>query len=230
MEFNGSVLGKIYYMGKQLLYVVGIVDMLSMFNGWNDNWMNFMLLFMWCIFDEGGIYVLCILLECCQEVFDVGVVVLECNDFNWLMCDKLIYEDQCKDFFKNDCVMVGLLIIVSVLLLVVIVLGIIGLVSFWVQQCSKQIGICCVFGVIRGQILCYFQIENFLLVLLGIVLGMLVVYVINLVLMNLYELLCMFLYYLLLGVLLLWVLGQVVVFGLVWWVVVVLFVVVMWGV
>ncbi|WP_368854349.1 ABC transporter permease, partial [Gulbenkiania mobilis] len=37
MEPNGSALGKTYYMGKQSLHVVGIVDTLSTPNGWNDN-------------------------------------------------------------------------------------------------------------------------------------------------------------------------------------------------
>ncbi len=56
------------------------------------------------------------------------------------MRDKLTYEDQRKDFFKNDRAMVGLLITVSVSLLVVTALGIIGLASFWCSS-SKQIGI-----------------------------------------------------------------------------------------
>ena len=112
------------------------------------------------------------------------------------MRDKLTYEDQRKDFFKNDRAMVGLLITVSVSLLVVTALGIIGLASFWVQQRSKQIGIRRALGATRGQILRYFQTENFLLASLGIVLGMLAAYAINLALMNLYELPRMPLYYL----------------------------------
>jgi putative ABC transport system permease protein len=109
--------------------------------------------------------------------------------------------------------MVGLLITVSISLLVVTALGIIGLASFWVQQRSKQIGIRRALGATRGQILRYFQTENFLLATLGIVLGMLAAYAINLALMNMYELPRMPLHYLPLGALLLWVLGQIAVFG-----------------
>ena len=97
--------------------------------------------------------------------------------------------------------------------LVVTALGIIGLASFWVQQRSKQIGIRRALGATRGQILRYFQTENFLLATLGIVLGMLAAYAINLALMNMYELPRMPLHYLPLGALLLWVLGQIAVFG-----------------
>jgi putative ABC transport system permease protein len=82
-----------------------------------------------------------------------------------------------------------------------------------VQQRSKQIGIRRALGATRGQILRYFQTENFLLATLGIVLGMLAAYAINLALMNLYELPRMPLLYLPLGALLLWVLGQIAVFG-----------------
>ncbi len=213
MEPNGSALGKTYYMGKQSLHVVGIVDTLSTPNGWSDNWTNSMLLPIRTTFDKGGTYVLRTSPERRQDVLDAGAAALERNDPNRLMRDKLTYEDQRKDFFKNDRAMVGLLITVSISLLVVTALGIIGLASFWVQQRSKQIGIRRALGATRGQILGYFQTENFLLATLGIVLGMLAAYAINLALMNLYELPRMPLHYLPLGALLLWVLGQIAVFG-----------------
>lgn len=213
MEPNGSALGKTYYMGKQSLHVVGIVDTLSTPNGWSDNWTNSMLLPIRTTFDKGGTYVLRTSPERRQDVLDAGAAALERNDPNRLMRDKLTYEDQRKDFFKNDRAMVGLLITVSISLLVVTALGIIGLASFWVQQRSKQIGIRRALGATRGQILRYFQTENFLLATLGIVLGMLAAYAINLALMNLYELPRMPLHYLPLGALLLWVLGQIAVFG-----------------
>lgn len=213
MEPNGSALGKTYYMGKQSLHVVGIVDTLSTPNGWSDNWTNSMLLPIRTTFDKGGTYVLRTSPERRQDVLDAGAAALERNDPNRLMRDKLTYEDQRKDFFKNDRAMVGLLITVCISLLVVTALGIIGLASFWVQQRSKQIGIRRALGATRGQILRYFQTENFLLATLGIVLGMLAAYAINLALMNMYELPRMPLLYLPLGALLLWALGQIAVFG-----------------
>ena len=67
--------------------------------------------------------------------------------------------------------MAGLLGVIVALLLVT-GLGIVGLASFWVAQRRKQIGIRRAVGATRGNILRYFQTENFLLATLGIVLGM----------------------------------------------------------
>ncbi len=87
--------------------------------------------------------------------------------------------------------------------------GIIGLASFWVQQRTRQIGVRRALGATRGQILRYFQLENFLLATLGIVLGMLMAYGINQLLMSRYELARLpFSYYLPVGAVTLWALGQ----------------------
>ena len=93
-------------------------------------------------------------------------------------------------------------------LLLVTALGIIGLASFWVQQRRRQIGIRRALGATRGDILRYFQTENFLIVTGGIVLGMALAFGLNLMLMKLYELPRLPLYYLPIGALVLWGLGQ----------------------
>ena len=82
---------------------------------------------------------------------------------------------------------VGLLIGVALALLFVTALGIVGLASFWVQQRTRQIGIRRALGATRGDILRYFQTENFILATLGIVLGMALAYAINLLLMSKYQ-------------------------------------------
>jgi putative ABC transport system permease protein len=97
-------------------------------------------------------------------------------------------------------------------LLVVTALGIVGLASFWVQQRTKQIGIRRALGATRGQILRYFQTENFLLATIGIALGMLLAYAINQLLMSKYELPRLPLMYLPVGAIALWLLGQFAVF------------------
>lgn len=212
MEPNGSALGKTYYMGNQQLHVVGIVEHLATPTGWNNNRTESMILPARNPYGD-GIYMLRTAPERRQEVLKAALATLERNDPNRLVREKLTYEEQRDDFFKNDRAMVGLLVTVCVALLVVTALGIVGLASFWVQQRSKQIGIRRALGATRGQILRYFQTENFLLATVGIVLGMLAAYAINLALMNLYELPRMPLLYLPLGAVLLWILGQVAVFG-----------------
>jgi putative ABC transport system permease protein len=102
---------------------------------------------------------------------------------------------------------------VIVALLIVTALGIVGLASFWVQQRTKQIGIRRALGATKGQILRYFQTENFLLATLGIALGMLGAYGINQLLMSQYELPRLPLLYLPVGALAVWLLGQIAVLG-----------------
>jgi putative ABC transport system permease protein len=106
-----------------------------------------------------------------------------------------------------------LLVAVCIALLVVTALGIVGLASFWVQQRTKQIGVRRALGATRGQILRYFQTENFLLATLGIVIGMMLAYGINQLLMGKYELPRLPAIYLPIGAVVLWLLGQLAVFG-----------------
>jgi len=133
---------------------------------------------------------------------------------------RIIVEENTKtmetlrgEFYQSARSMAWLLGIVCVGLLVITALGIIGLASFWVQQRTKQIGVRRALGATRGQILSYFQTENFLLATIGIVLGMLAAYGINQLLMSKYELARLPLYYLPVGAVALWLLGQVSVFG-----------------
>jgi len=122
-------------------------------------------------------------------------------------------SDLCERYFRNDRAMAGMLVGVIAALLGVTALGIVGLASFWVAQRRKQIGIRRAIGATRGDILRYFQTENFLIVTLGIALGMLLAFVLNAVLMKFYELPHLPLYYLPVGALVLWGLGQLAVLG-----------------
>lgn len=117
-------------------------------------------------------------------------------------------EDLRYETFKNDRIMAGLMLGVIAALLLVTALGIVGLASFWVAQRRKQIGVRRALGATRGDILSYFQTENFLIVTLGIALGMVLAYAVNLLLMQKYELPRLPLVYLPVGAVALWVLGQ----------------------
>jgi putative ABC transport system permease protein len=121
--------------------------------------------------------------------------------------------DLRADYFKSDRIMIDLLIGVIVTMLGVTALGIVGLASFWVQQRRRQIGIRRAIGATRADILHYFQTENFLIVTGGIVLGMVLAYGLNLLLMQHYELPRLPVYYLPIGALTLWGLGQLAVLG-----------------
>ena len=142
-----------------------------------------------------------------------AVATLNKNDPNRLIWRETTFEKGRAEFFADDRDMVGLLLIVSALLLLVTALGIVGLASFWVQQRTKQIGIRRALGATRGQILHYFQTENFLLATLGIVIGMVLAFGINHWLMAAYELPRLPWYYLPAGAAALWGLGQLSVLG-----------------
>lgn len=111
-------------------------------------------------------------------------------------------------YFLTSRVMAGLLAGVVVALLGTTALGIVGLASFWVAQRRKQIGVRRALGATSGDILRYFQIENFLIVTIGIALGMALAFGINAGLMKFYELPRLPAWYLPVGSVTLWVLGQ----------------------
>jgi putative ABC transport system permease protein len=123
------------------------------------------------------------------------------------------YTDMRARFFQRDTTMIGLLVAAALALLFVTALGIAGLASFWVQQRTRSIGIRRAIGATRGDILHYFQTENFLIVTGGIALGTILAFMLNAVLMQHYELPRLPLYYLPIGALMLWLLGQLAVLG-----------------
>jgi len=123
------------------------------------------------------------------------------------------FEQLRREYYQEDRAMAWLLVAVCIALLVVTALGIVGLASFWVQQRTKQIGVRRALGATRGQVLRYFQTENFLLATIGIALGMLFAFAINQLLMGKYELPRLPLMYLPIGAVLLWLLGQIAVYG-----------------
>jgi putative ABC transport system permease protein len=134
--------------------------------------------------------------------------------------DRIIMEENTKtleqlrhEYYQAPRAMAWLLGIVCVALLLITALGIIGLASFWVQQRTKQIGVRRALGATRGQILRYFQTENFLLASIGIGLGMLLAFAINQLLMGKYEMARLPLLYLPVGAVLLWGMGQLAVFA-----------------
>jgi len=148
-----------------------------------------------------------------EEVLKAAVAQLEKNSARRLILREGTFTDVIQDYYREDRAMAWLLVAVIVSLLVVTALGIVGLASFWVQQRTKQIGIRRALGATRGQILRYFQTENFLLASIGILIGMILAYGINQMLMGKYELPRLPLLYLPVGAVLLWLLGQAAVYG-----------------
>ncbi|MEO8777113.1 MAG: FtsX-like permease family protein [Rhodanobacter sp.] len=122
--------------------------------------------------------------------------------------DAQTYAHMRASYFQGDTTMIGLLLASALGLIFVTALGIAGLAGFWVQQRRRSIGIRRAIGATRGDILRYFQTENFLIVSVGVVLGLLLAVLLNLILMKHYELPRLPLFYLPIGALAMWLLGQ----------------------
>ena len=207
-----SALGKtIYSWGDEPTTVVGIVESLIRPNdngGPAESQSSFILP----VSGSGGPYVLRTKPERRAEVMAAAQTALEQASARRILVNNRTFDEVIADHYRQDRAMAWLLATVIAALLIVTGFGIVGLASFWVQQRTKQIGIRRALGATRGQILRYFQIENFLLSSIGIVLGMLLAYAINQLLMGKYELPRLPLVYLPVGAVTLWLLGQFAVF------------------
>ncbi|WP_333677984.1 FtsX-like permease family protein [Dyella sp.] len=148
-----------------------------------------------------------------ERVLRAAVEKLKALDPDRIVLDKGTMEQHRHDFFQNDRAMAGILVGICIALLIVTALGIVGLASFWVAQRNHSIGVRRALGATRGNILHYFQTENFLLTTMGIALGMVLAYGINLFLIVHYELPRLPALYFPAGAILLWCLGQAAVLG-----------------
>ncbi|HEY0198528.1 MAG TPA: FtsX-like permease family protein [Rhodanobacter sp.] len=209
-------LGKLIWLGKEnSVRVVGVVKALirpSLGNG-DDTAQWTLILPLRASLDEAADYVLRTSPEQRDEVIKAAAAALHKADPHRVLLDKKTMQQLRMDFFRNDRAMAGLLVGVIVALLVVTALGIVGLGSFWVAQRRRQIGVRRALGATRRNILRYFQTENFLLATIGIALGMVLAYGINLFLMTKYELPRLPAEYFPIGAIALWLIGQLAVLG-----------------
>ena len=205
-------LGKVFYSwGEAPTAVIGVMEDLARPNSVGDG--PYAMVFAIREYGPGLHYLLRTEPGRRAEVLQAAVAALKKADPNLLVVNEDTFDEIRAGFFEQDRAMAWMMVVVIVLLLLVTALGIVGLASFWVQQRTKQIGVRRALGATRGQILRYFQTENFLLATVGIILGMLMAYGINQLLMGKYELPRLPLHYLPIGAIALWVLGQLAVLG-----------------
>lgn len=215
---GGSAIGKpLYVWGKQPQTVVGVYDQLArpnVFEGAFDLGTEYsMILPIRVPYTIGGHYMLRV--DPAQQGAVLALVEDALNrvDRGRIFLDKVTFAEIRQKHFNKDRAMAWLLVGVSLALLVITALGVVGLASFWVQQRTRQIGIRRALGATKGDILRYFQTENFILATCGIVLGMALAYAINLWLMDKYEVPRLPATFLPIGAAVLWALGQLAVLG-----------------
>ena len=213
-----EVLGREFYSwGPTPIRVVGVVERFVRPNDFGDQGYAFASLFPVKVpYTLGGNYLIRVddPARRAEVLAAAKAAILANNPSRIILEDSSMTMEQMRsDYYRQDRAMAWLLVAVIVALLVVTALGIVGLASFWVAQRTKQIGVRRALGATRGQILRYFQTENFLLATVGIVIGMLLAYGINQLLMGKYELPRLPAMYLPIGAVVLWLLGQLSVLG-----------------
>jgi putative ABC transport system permease protein len=212
---GGQALGKsIYVYGQASSTIVGIVRALPHpFPGSEYSHLDSMMFPVRPTY-RGGYYVLRVADPAQRDaVLRAARTALEANDPTRVVTSARRLQDMRADFYAPDRAMVGLMSGVCVALLAVTAFGIVGLASFWVQQRTRMIGTRRALGATMGQILRYFQLENFVLTSLGIAIGMFGAYGVSLLMAAQAELPPLPAAYLPVGALVLWALGQLAVWA-----------------
>ena len=205
-----NALGKTMYVGNHTVRVVGIVGTLLSPGLGEPATRYYTMIWPQLPNDANVGYVLRSAPQGRRRVLDAARVALLKADPSRIINPKRMqtYSQIRAQYFQRDTTMIGLLLASALGLLFVTALGITGLANFWVGQRTRSIGIRRAIGATRGDILRYFQTENFLIVTGGVVLGVLLAIGLNLLLMKHYELPRLPLWYLPVGAVVLWLLGQ----------------------
>jgi putative ABC transport system permease protein len=211
---GGDALGKMLYLGPIGVRVVGVVAELARANAYDDATAHYsMILPMFMGAGKDQSYLIRTRPQDRQAVLKAAVAALKKADPRRVVTTQRTFDEVREKFFENDRSMAGILVGAIAALLVVTALGIVGLASFWVAQRRRTIGVRRALGATRRHILNYFLTENFLLATIGIALGMVLTYGINLFLMMHYELPRLPAIYFPVGAVALWLIGQLAVLG-----------------
>ncbi len=209
---NGDALGKTVYSGANEIQIVGIVK--RMFGSWVswDNVENSMLIparnmdqmVRFLIRTEPGSR---------DTVMPQVEEVLTARYAERVVRNVISLEDFMADSYSGDRTAAVVLLVIVGLLLVITALGIVGLVSFLVNQRTKQIGTRRALGAQRWHVVRYFLIENWLITSIGLSFGLVMTSLLNYYLVQNFELPRLPLWYLPVGLAGIWALGLIASFG-----------------
>ena len=115
--------------------------------------------------------------------------------------------------YRGDAAMIKILTFTIVLLIAITSLGIVGLASFSVNRRTKQIGTRRALGASKVAILRYFMTENFLISLVGVVVGAALTVGLNIIMIEAFSLTRIAWYLVPVAMLMLLAVGQAAVFG-----------------
>ncbi len=115
--------------------------------------------------------------------------------------------------YRGDASMIKILTFTIILLIAVTSLGIVGLASFSVNRRTKQIGTRRALGASKLAILRYFMTENFIISLVGVLIGAALTIGLNIVMIETFSLTRIAWYLIPVAMLMLLIVGQAAVFG-----------------
>lgn len=211
---GASPLGKLIYDGNASERVIGVVDHLrGEITGRADDDYSIVIEYRFGTQNTGGGYMIRSDADSLQAALNAASKALQQANPGHVQTKRFSLADLRKDYFRGDRAVGRMLVTIMLILLIVTALGVAGLASFWVQQRRRQIGVRRALGATRGDILRYFQIENFVIVTTGTLIGVMVAYALNDFLMSHFELERLPVGYLALGIAVLWGLGQLAVLG-----------------
>lgn len=211
---DGHALGRDLYLGgEHPVRVVGVIAHLLRPQLRDADSNEYAMLFPMLPDDNAVTYVLRSAPEDRERILKAASTALLQADGERILSHAQTFEAWRDAYFSRDRTMIGLLLAAAIGLLLVTAIGIAGLASFWVQQRRRATGVRRALGARRSDILHYVQIENLLIIGLGVALGMLLACLLNALLMQVDELPRLPLYYLPIGALALCLLGQLAVLG-----------------
>ena len=209
---DGDALGKTVYSGTAPMEIVGIVD--RMFGAWLS-WEGVVntILAPGRMMDQSGSFLIRAEPGQRDAVMPLVEQALADRYTDRVVRNVRSLEDYMAGSYASDRTAAVVLLVIVGLLLVVTGLGIVGLVSFLVNQRTKQIGTRRALGAQRWHVVRYFLIENWLITSIGLSLGLILTTVLNYYLVQNFELSRLPLWYLPVGLAAIWSLGLIASFG-----------------
>ena len=209
---DGDALGKTVYSGTISMQIVGIVE--RMFGSWlNSNIVgNSMLLPARLMGDTSRFLIRS---EPGQRDAVMASVEQALSDryAERVVRNVISLEEFMAGSYSAERTGAVVLMVIVSLLLIVTGLGIVGLVSFLVNQRTKQIGTRRALGAQRWHVVRYFLIENWLITSIGLSFGLVLTSLLNYYLVQNFELPRLPLWYLPIGLAAIWTLGLLASFG-----------------
>jgi len=207
---TSNVVGRLFYASGHPIRIVGIVDHLMGMSpelGAVDNEYAMLLPLQ----PDGAevTFAMSTLPKSRGRVLRRAVELLSGRDPTRILDNAKSFSQIRADYFQGNDSMVSLLLTAAFILLAVTVAGLMGLISFWVQQRTRSTGIRRALGARRIDVFFHFLIENFLIVSGGVLLGCLLAYALNLVLVEYYEVRVLPWTYFFVGAITLWIAGQI---------------------